>query len=274
MNRREFVALLMAAPSVKRLHVGCQTNAWRINPGQFSDLLAALKTIKAIGFEGFETGFRNIQGQFSQTAEARRELRRTDLRFFATHIFLDQYDPQTSVAPWDLIIRVTDGAAALGSERLILSGAPVGTNVSSKAGALNRAGEYCRTKGLRLAYHNHSPEFANGGAEINALMGATDPGRVNFVIDAGHAMRSGANLAEFFDYYHARIDGMHLRDFRQDEQVPLGSGTFDYQPLAAAVKKAKWSGWILAEEERVSGEKPGESAAQPARETIRRLFGV
>ena len=37
---------------------------------------------------------------------------------------------------------------------------------------------------------------------------------------------------------------------------------------------ANWNGWLLAEEERLSGEKPGETATRPARETIRRIFGV
>ncbi len=283
MTRREYLALIplaaaSAVPVIRGVHPGCQTNAWKINPSQFTDLLAALKEIKSLGFEGFETGFRDVQEQFGQAPVARGQLAKTGLRFFATHIFLDQYDPKTSIAPFELIIRVAEGAAALGSERLILSGAPVGTNVSEKAAALNRAGDFCLAKKLRLAYHNHSPEFSHNAAEISALMGATSAERVHFVIDTGHAMRTGVNLAEFFTRYHDRIDGLHLRDFSDDKsddkQVPLGSGAFDYKPLAAAVKKTKWGGWVLAEEERLSGEKLGAKAAGPARETIRRLFNV
>ena len=67
-----------------------------------------------------------------------------------------------------------------------------------------------------------------------------------------------------------RIDGIHLRDARQGKEVPLGQGDYDWRPLAAAVARAKWDGWVLAEEERLSGEKPGEAAIKPAREAIRR----
>ena len=63
------------------------------------------------------------------------------IQIFAVHIFLDQYDQTTSIAPWELIVRVAEGAAALGAERLIVSGARVGSPVSAKAGALNRAGD-------------------------------------------------------------------------------------------------------------------------------------
>ena len=65
-----------------------------------------------------------------------------------------------------------------------------------------------------------------------------------------------------------------MRDFNKENvQVPLGQGEFQYEPLAAAIKKAKWTGWLIAEEERESGEKPGDAAARPAREQIRKLFG-
>ena len=46
------------------------------------------------------------------------------------------------------------------------------------------------------------------------------------------------------------------------------------QAAFMACAHAKWTGWVLAEEERLSGEKPGEAAIRPAREAIRRIFGV
>ena len=81
------------------------------------------------------------------------------------------------------------------------------------------------------------------------------------------------DLAAFFTKHRGRLAGLHLRDFKGEPQVPLGQGEVDWKPLAAAVKKTGWNGWILAEEERADGSKPGESAAAPARETLRQLFG-
>ena len=43
---------------------------------------------------------------------------------------------------------------------------------------LNEAARYCRARGLAFAYHNHGPEFAAGGAEINGLIARTDPALV------------------------------------------------------------------------------------------------
>lgn len=284
MNRREFVAALAAGGSIvtqgqnRKLRIGCQTNAWKIEVPEFRNLLAVLEEIRKLGFEGFETGYRNVQGQFENLKEAKELIRKSGLRFFGCHIFQFDYDPKTNIPAWELIERVAKGSAALGAERLIVSGAPVGVDPERlrwKVGALGRAGRLCRDLQMtRLCYHNHGPEFDNDAAELKALMHDTDPDTVRFLIDCGHAFRRKADVAAFFRKHHKRIEGLHLRDFKGDQQVPLGQGDFDYAPLAAAVKKTGWQGWILNEEERESGEKPGASAVEPARGQIRKLFGA
>jgi sugar phosphate isomerase/epimerase len=267
-------AALTGAPS---LRIGCQTNAWKIDPKQFPTLLSALDSIKKLGFQGFETGFRNLEGQFAEPQVAQRALKKTGLRFYGCHIFLLQYDAATNVAPRDLWEKVARGAGALGAERLILSGAPCANDdaLKRKAEALTAAGRFCHDlKLMRLCYHNHGPEFERDGWEIEGLIRHTDPQYVHFLVDCGHAFRRKAKVAEFFQRHQARIDGMHLRDFANDVQVPLGQGTFDYASLATAVKQSNWRGWILAEEERESGDKPADTAAGPARQTIKKLFGA
>lgn len=286
LTRRDLMWTLPLASAVSAIakpkpHAGAQTNAWRINPADFSTFLAALDSIKKFQYEGFETGFRNVQPQFGNIDEAKRQIQDRGLKFFAVHIFLTQYDKETAIAPMDLVTKIADGGAALGAERLILSGRGLTEKgvfdeeaARRKASALNRAGQYAKLKNLRLCYHNHWFEFENGAREIQALCKHTDPSLVMFVMDAGHAMRAGADVNAFFLEHHKRLAGMHLRDFAGDVQVPLGSGKFDYAPLAASVKKTGWEGWILNEEERATDEKPGDSAIGPARETVRKLFGV
>jgi sugar phosphate isomerase/epimerase len=217
-----------------------------------------------------------VEGQFLNARTAREELKKTGLRFFGVHIFLLQYDPEAAIAPWDLIERVVNGSASLGAEQLIVSGAstPDAAGLSRKAKALERAARLCRKNGLRFGYHNHDAEFREDGRQIEALLRETDPALFHLILDAGHAQQGGANVAEFFTKRSARIDGIHLRDARQGKEVPLGQGEYDWHPLAAAVAGVKWDGWVLAEEERLSGEKPGEAAIKPAREAIRRLFRV
>ncbi|MGE0887043.1 MAG: sugar phosphate isomerase/epimerase family protein [Blastocatellales bacterium] len=291
-SRREFLAAVpvslagvvlspsnsFAAPT--KVKIGCQTNAWRIDPNNFNDLLGVLDKLKGLGYEGFETGFRIVQGQFANAADARKQLQQRGLKFFGCHIFLEQYDPNTHVAPMELVQKIAQGSASLGAERLILSGGGLlkgakinGDDLKRKADGLNAAGKYCRSKGLKLAYHNHGPEFANGGEEIEGLYRLTDPSLVEFLTDCGWAYQGGANIPQFFEKHHKRIIGLHLRDFKNGQQVPLGQGEFPIRELAAAISKVNWAGWTINEEERLSGEKPGEKAVAPARKTLQQVFG-
>ncbi|MBI1764084.1 MAG: TIM barrel protein [Acidobacteria bacterium] len=260
--------------------LACQTNAWRIDPQDFSQVLAVLGKLKELGFEGFETGFRNLQGQFNNAAAARQQLAQTGLQFFGAHIFLDQYDAQTHIAPMDLVQKIAGGVSMLGAQRLILSGGGLlkdgkvdAEALKRKAAGLNAAAKYCRSKGLRLAYHNHGPEFMQNGLEIEGLYRLTDPALVDFLLDCGWAARGGMNVPAFFAKHQRRIIGLHLRDFKGDTQVPLGQGDFPLKDLVAVIKRVQWRGWALNEEERLNGEKPGESAVAPARQTLRQVFG-
>jgi inosose dehydratase len=81
------------------------------------------------------------------------------------------------------------------------------------------------------------------------------------------------DLAAFFTAHRARLAGLHLRDFKGEQQVPLGQGDVNWAPLAAAIRTSGWDGWVIAEEERADGSKPGAAAAGPARDTLRKLFG-
>jgi len=272
-----------AAPKPAGVKIGCQTNAWRIDPGNFDSLLDVLGKLKQLGYEGFETGFRNVQGQFGSKADrsaARAKIEKTGLKFFGCHIFLEEYDPKTRIAPMDLIQKVADGADSLGAERLILSGGGLikGGKVSlleamDKVDGLNAAGKYCKSKGIRLAYHNHGPEFAEGGAEIERLFLLSNPDLVDFLVDCGWAFSAKADVPQFFGRHHRRIVGVHLRDFKNGEQVPLGQGEFPIRELAEVIENVNWSGWAINEEERLSGEKPGEQAVAPARQTLKEVFG-
>ena len=50
----------MSLPSSTLIKVGCQTNAWPINPTDPQTLYETLSAIHRLGFDGFETGFRNV----------------------------------------------------------------------------------------------------------------------------------------------------------------------------------------------------------------------
>jgi inosose dehydratase len=259
-----------------QIQLGAQTNAWAIDPGRLDSFLGVLDQIKEIGYTGFETGFFNVRSQFNSPETARNRIAKNGLTFFGIHIAIpfERNDPATHLPPAALYEEVAHGGLALGAQRLIFTGGPAASteDLKRKIAGLNTAGTFSKSLGLPLAYHNHWWEFQSKVGEIDALYTDTDPALVSFLLDAGHAYRGGADVPAFLRKHHDRIIAVHLRDYSNGQQVPLGQGTFPLGQVAATLKHLNWQGWALNEEEREDGSKLGLSVMEPAFAALRKAF--
>lgn len=272
-------AVAQTGKSPDGIHFGVQLNAFPIDPGNFATFLQALTQIKQIGYQGFESSFRNLDRQFAAPETARRAIAQTGLTFFGIHVFLptEDYDPATAIAPSSVYEPVARGGAALGAKHLVLSGAPVknAQQLQRKIEALNAAGRFARSVGLTAAYHNHWQEFESTvgeHGEIEALYTQTDAALVSFVLDAGHAYRGGANLPTFIRAHADRILAFHLRDYNHGRLVTLGQGTFPLAQVAATIQSIAWKGWVENEEEREDLSKSGVEVIAPAYQAMKNAF--
>src|SRR5258708_3518683 len=152
---------LKAAAASARIQVGCQANGFPLKPGDFPALLAALRQMKALGYEGFECNIRLVEGEFARMAEARKAIEDTSVKFIGVHTSMQLAKP-------DVFPHWVECVAALGASCIVMSNAgpaeAKNTDADAwrqKAAALEELGKTCRRGGLRLAYHNHNPEFAN-----------------------------------------------------------------------------------------------------------------
>jgi sugar phosphate isomerase/epimerase len=275
-SRRDLLAAA-ALPALLRaagdgIRVGCQANAWPLKPREFDHLLAALESMRSLGYTGFECNVRLVQDQFGAAAETRARLKKTGVSFIGAHMNMQQ-------GSGDSFAATAGSLASLGAECVVMSGTGLAKDgkfemsaLSKKAADLEAIAKTCRRNGLRLAYHNHNPEFAGGNAEIEGLAKMTSPEWVDFLMDAGHGYLGGGNPAEFLSRHAARIRGIHLKTYRGQEQVPLGTGDFGFEALAAAVRKTAWTGWLITEEG--GGAKINTAAVGPDRTYIRKIFGV
>ena len=261
------------------IHFGVQLNAFPIDPKKFDTFLSTLGQVKEIGYQGFESSFRNVMPQFASPEQGRHGIEATGLTFFGVHIFLPErmYDPATKIAPASMYESVARGGAALGAKHLILSGLPVSNEdeLKRKVEALNAAGAFAKTVGITAAYHNHWPEFQsnNGGrSEIENLYAMTDPSVFSFVLDAGHAYRGGADVPAFIRAHSSRIIAFHLRDYKDGRLVSLGQGTFPIQQVADTIKQIGWKGWVENEEEREDLSKTGAEVILPAYKAMKEAF--
>jgi sugar phosphate isomerase/epimerase len=258
------------------IRFGVQLNAFPIAPKRFETFEAALEQVKQIGYQGFEAGFRFLSEQFAAPEMARRSIEHTGLTFFGIHIFFPDnlYDQTTRIAAPSVYEPVARGGAALGAKHLILSGAPAqnADQLKAKIDALNAAGRFARSTGITAAYHNHWWEFESKIGEIEALYAQTDPELVHFVLDAGHAFHGGADVPAFIRAHSQRIIGFHLRDFKNNDYVELGTGDFPLHQVAATIEQIGWKGWVENEEERADHSQGGEKVIAPAFKAMREAF--
>ena len=255
---------------------GVQLNAFPIDPKSLDSFLGTLNMVKQIGYQGFESSFRNVNSQFAAPEHARAAIKSTGLTFFGIHIFFpnQQYDQSTYIAAPSVYEPVARGGAALGAKHLILSGAPApdADALKRKIDALNAAGRFARSVGITAAYHNHWWEFESKIGEIDALYSQTDPSLVHFLLDAGHAYHGGADVPAFIRAHAGRIVGFHLRDYRDGKLATLGTGSFPLAQVAGTIRQIGWKGWVENEEERDDLSKNGADVIAPAYRAMKEAF--
>jgi inosose dehydratase len=264
------------------LRPGCQANGWNLDPAKFDLLLTAIREMKELGFQGYETNIRFVQPQLNRVAEARAALEQFRLEFVGAHTNVPDYDKLGFEAAADQVTKLAEQARQFGAHAVIFSHkglSPTGeftqAALDAKTRMLNLAGKRCADAGLTMAYHNHEPEFANHAAEELGLLRGTDPKAVFLMLDIGHAWLSDPDAIPVFAAHHERVFGLHVRDYHNRVSVPLGQGEFPLRQLADAVRKTGWSGWLIDEEERPNDpDKPGMKATGPSRKTMKEIFGV
>jgi sugar phosphate isomerase/epimerase len=113
------------------------------------------------------------------------------------------------------------------------------------ADLLTAKGEALAREGVKLAYHNHNPEFAPMG-ETNGLailLEHTDPKAVAFEMDAGWVVAAGHDPVELLRAYPGRFRLMHVKDIAPSHQVntvikadttEVGSGVIDWKRVIGA----------------------------------------
>jgi sugar phosphate isomerase/epimerase len=287
LRRRTFLAgaaavTFLRAASAPRPRPGCQANAWNLDPARFDLLVTAVREMKELEFQGFETNTRFIQPQLEHAAEARARLDAFGLEFIAAHTNLPEYQRAGPEGAGAAAGKLAGQARQFGAHALVVSHGGLSSTgqfseeaLEAKVQALNITGRRVAEAGMVLAYHNHQPEFRNNAAEEKALVARTDPRVVWLMFDIGHAWLAYPEAVTFFETYHERVFGLHVRDFHNRVSVPLGEGEFPLRSLAEAIQKTGWHGWLIDEEERPNDpDKPGKRATGPSRRTMKAVFGV
>jgi inosose dehydratase len=147
-----------------------------------------------------------------------------------------------------------------------------------------------KATGLRTVFHHHCATFVETPAEIDALMERTDPDLVGLCLDTGHATYGGGNPLEILTRYAGRVRHVHFKDcssaiagraraehwgyreaVRHGLFCELGQGEVDFDGILAHLRRTRYSGWIVVEQDVLPEMGTPAASAKRNREFLRRL---
>ncbi len=245
-NRRVFIQQASALAASSILPAGffspAKINRYGVQLYSFRDAMAkdpkgTLKIIADIGFKEIESA-RSNKGLYYGLSPEEMKMVCEDLGMTLSsgHVHLDNQ--------WG---KTMDEAVASGQEYVICSTMPSNgqtvDNYKRVAEAFNKAGEECKTRGLKFGYHNHEYEFESDGGQVlyDVLMDNTDPDLVHMELDLGWVVVAGKDPLDYFTKYPGRFPLWHLKDMdmRKKESTEFGKGGLD---IKAMLQNQKASG--------------------------------
>src|SRR5262249_43386830 len=116
MTRRGLLAISASLAWAKdpTIRVGCQTNGFPLKQGDFPALIAALESLKRLGYTGFECNVRFVEGEFGRAVSARQQIEKTGVKFIGAHANMDQVRDKGAA--------MLAAVAALGADCIVMSG--------------------------------------------------------------------------------------------------------------------------------------------------------
>lgn len=192
------------------------------------DFEGTLARVAALGYKEME-----FAGYFGRSpAAVRRILEQNGMTSPAAHIQLQ--------AVRDNLEAEIESAAAIGQRYIVVPSLPGNerslSDYQRHAEALNRAGEACKSAGIKMGYHNHSFEFesASGRIPYDVLLQETEADLVDMEMDLYWVRNAGVDPVSYFERYPGRFSMLHVKDMdAQGAMVDVGSGVINFAAIFA-----------------------------------------
>ncbi len=143
--------------------------------------------------------------------------------------------------------------------------------------------------GLRCVFHHHAAGFVETPDEITRLLELTDPELVGLCFDTGHYRFGGGDPLTGLRRHRDRIWHVHFKDcspsvhqrsradgwdyfgsLKHGIFCELGKGDVDFAAVIAELRRTKYEGWIVVEQDVLPGMGAPKEFARRNREYLRR----
>jgi len=227
--------------------MGCQTITW--GEGQRARLPEVFDQVAAAGYTGVEVGYRHVADTEPECLRQMLEARRLD--FIGAHNGVDLTAPSERRPGMTLLDEMLDYLERAGGRYVIYSGLKCAdlAEIPAEIARINQCARTAAARGLRLLYHNHQWEFADGGRKIRALIeNACD--ELRYIPDFALVHRIGADPLPYLESIRDRIEAVHFRDIacmEPFESAALGEGKVDVGMYADWICHNLDDIWVISE---------------------------
>jgi sugar phosphate isomerase/epimerase len=210
---------------------------WSVRDDMNKDAKGTLEKIAKMGYKQVE-GFGYADGKFFgvPTEDYAKLLADNGLKMPSAHLGMTSKD-YTNGAMSDAFKKGVEDAKKVGQKYVICPWMGEDDRPKGKymAEMFNKAGEHCKSMGVKFGYHNHDFEFKeyDGVPMYKTLLDNTDKGLVTFEMDLYWVKFAKQNPVEWFKKYPGRFTHFHVKDHDpvKNVSVEVGEGDINFQQI-------------------------------------------
>jgi inosose dehydratase len=288
----------VAAAADERYRIGITTNT---RGGWEKDVFLSFREAREAGYRNVESFYHYFVKYLDEPQKLRDAIDEIGVRFVTISnggpMEMHFEDPSKHSRIVEEHLRLVRFIKQFGCTHLKINTGPrrpegtTAEDLKQMAVVLNEIGKRTTDEGLKFAVHAHMWSQFENRREIDAIMSATDPRHVWFVLDTGHITMAGIDPLELARTLGHRIAEFHLKDVapehrggakkREDKHepmtrplfFPLGHGGVDFPGLKAHLDRIDWRGWLTVELDS-SPQRPPKESARMSREYLANKLGL
>lgn len=290
------------------MKIGFGSQLW-LGDNHFENFYRMLDEMSLVGLDGFEMCYPFlIEWYGHRPAELRQLLDMHDLELASYYTGVTFHDPDQRQPRMDEVMRRCRFVAEMGYKVVLLDGGRKRPGISAQelddqikliAESANSLGDYARSCGLTLSWHQHWGSIFEVQAPFHRLMELTDPDLVRFCCDVGQLALGDFDIVETVRRYADRIGFMHYKDVSfagrsegelwpggfevptdggaygvdsRGRWVELGRGVVDFVGVTEVLREAGYDGWIVDDFD-YSGY-PARQSARACKDYINQGLGI
>lgn len=263
------------------MKIGFGTQLW-LRDNHFENFHRMLDEMSLIGLDGFEISYGFLLQDYEHRTSLLRDLLAMhDLEMATYYTGITFHNDDQRRKGMDTVRRKCHFSAELGTQVICIDGGRKRPGITPEAlddqikliaETANQLGEYAKSCGLTLAWHQHWGSIFEIQAPFDRLMTLTDPNLVKFCPDVGQLKLGDFDVVETVRRYVERVAYVHYKDvtfagrpqgqlypggpnlpsdggaYSVDSRgrwVELGRGSIDFPAVTKVLLDAGFDGWIV-----------------------------